>query len=65
MSWNELREIFPDLHGWWIYEPDDNTKKIMVVVSQKYEGIPEFYFSQTLGEFLIIEQEISGPIVPY
>ncbi|ADB03955.1 hypothetical protein C8_181 [Cannes 8 virus] len=64
MSWRELGEIFPEFHGWWTKE-EGITKTIVVMVSQKYEGIPDFYFSQKLGELVALEQEITGPIIPY
>nr|WQM87094.1 hypothetical protein [Marseillevirus cajuinensis] len=64
MSWAELYEIFPDLHGWWTDDSSD-IKKIVVMVSQKYERIPEFYFSQTLGELVALEQEVSEEIVAW
>ncbi|BAU80082.1 hypothetical protein A9K97_gp269 [Tokyovirus A1] len=63
MSWNELGQIFPDIHGWWISE--EFLKTITVLVPEKYENIPDVYFSQTLGELVILEQEVSGPIIPY
>nr|WRK65067.1 hypothetical protein MarFTME_022 [Marseillevirus futianmevirus] len=65
MSWSELGQFFDDFHGWWTDDSGD-IKKIVVMVSQKYEGIPSyFYFSQDLGENVLLEQEISGEIVPW
>lgn len=64
MSWEELGEIFPEFYGWWTKE-DETTKSIVVMVPEKYEKIPNTYFSRTLGEVVFLEQEISGPIIPW
>ena len=64
MSWKELGDIFPNFHGWWTDE-SETIKKLVVMVSQKYEGIPDFYFSQVLGENVLLEQEVSEEIVPW